>query len=54
VLKRCLDQPVAIAGLDDDARRGLRWLAGRGLLDERDGHFTITASLWREFVARGG
>ena len=49
-LKACLSGSVAVAGLADRERRGYRALAWRGLLDERDGEFTISGDAWQAFV----
>ena len=49
-LKACLSGSVAVAGIADRERRGYRALAWRGLLDERDGEFTMSGDAWRAFV----
>jgi nucleoside phosphorylase len=52
LLKACCDRAQPCVPAAREARQGLRWLAERGLVRERDGGFAIEPDLWREFVAR--
>jgi hypothetical protein len=51
LVKRCLPDGVAVAGLENKPRRQLRALRERGLVAEQDGRFIVEGQTWRGFVA---